>query len=112
MLLGIDNFSWQPSVELERGGGIFRKRLRQLDKSGRAPPDKVIIQVAQPKAIKKYYDGAGTIDRHTRIRADELRMDRSLATRHWDKRFNLGLLGIICVDAYLFSNRWSMRITR
>ena len=49
-----------------------------------------------------YYKGAGTIDRHNRIRADELRMDRNLATRHWDKRFNLGVLGIICVDAYLF----------
>jgi hypothetical protein len=72
----------------------------------------VIIEVAQPKAIVTYYKGAGTIDRHNRILADELRMDRNLATRHWDKRFNLGVLGIICVDAYLFSNRWSMRTTR
>ena len=45
---------------------------------------------------------SNTIDRHNRIHADELRMDRNLATRHWDKRFNLGVLGIICVDAYLF----------
>ena len=29
-------------------------------------------------------------------------MDRNLATRHWDKRFNLGVLSIICIDAYLF----------
>ena len=29
-------------------------------------------------------------------------MDRNLATRYWDKRFNLGVLGIICVNAYLF----------
>jgi hypothetical protein len=81
---------------------IQRKRLRQLDKSGRAPPDKVIIKVAQPKAIAKYYNGAGTIDRHNRIRADELRMDRNLATKDWAKRFNLGVLGIVCVDAYIF----------
>ena len=74
----------------------------QLDKSGRAPPDTVIIEVAQPKAISTYYKGAGTIDRHNMICANELRMDRNLATRHWDKRFNLGVLGIICVDAYLF----------
>ena len=94
------------------GGGIFHKRLRQLDKSDCAPPDKAIIQVAQPKAIKKYYDGAGTMGGHNRIRADELRMDSNLATRHWNKRFNLELLGIICVNAYLFSNRWSMQITR
>ena len=94
------------------GKGVFRKRLRQLDKSGRAPPDKVIIEAAQPKAIATYYKGAGIIDRHNRIRADELRMDRNLATRHWDKRFNLGVLRIICIDAYLFFNRWSMRTTR
>jgi len=29
-------------------------------------------------------------------------MDHNLATRHWDKRFNLGVLSIICIDAYLF----------
>ena len=73
------------SIGIDRGGDIFRKRLHQLDKSGRAPPDKVIIEVAQPKAIATYYKGAGTIDRHNRIRAGELRMDRNLATKHWDK---------------------------
>jgi hypothetical protein len=72
----------------------------------------VIIEVAQPKAIATYYKGACTIDRHNRILPDKLWMDRNLPTRHWDKRFNLGVLGIICVDAYLFSNRWSMRTTR
>ncbi len=54
------------------GEDVFCKRLRQLDKSGRAPPDTVIIEVAQPKAIATYYKGAGTIDRHNMIRADEL----------------------------------------
>ena len=33
---------------LGEGEMIQRKRLRQLDKSGRAPPDKVIIEVASP----------------------------------------------------------------
>ncbi|KAL3778102.1 hypothetical protein ACHAW5_004096 [Stephanodiscus triporus] len=56
----------------------------------------------QPKAIARITSGAGTIDRHNRIRADELRLDRNLGTKHWDKRFNLGVLGIICVDTYLF----------
>ena len=37
---------------LGEGEMIQRKRLRQLDKSGRAPPDKVIIEVAQPMAIR------------------------------------------------------------
>ncbi len=94
------------------GETIMRKRLRQLNKSGRAQPDKIIIDVDVPKAIKMYYEGAGTIDHHNRIRAAKLRMDRNLATKHWDKRFNLGVLGIVCVNAYLFSNRSSMRTTR
>ena len=64
------------------GEDVFRKRLRQLDKSGRAPPDKVIIEVAQPKAIATYYKGVGTIDRHNRIRAGELWMNRNLTTKH------------------------------
>jgi len=34
---------------------IQRKRLRQLDKSRWAPPEKVIIEVPQPQAIEKYY---------------------------------------------------------
>ena len=42
------------------------KRLCQLDKSGWAPPDKVIMEVAQPKAIAKYYNGAGTIDQQNK----------------------------------------------
>jgi len=81
---------------LGEGEMIQRKCLHQLDKSGRAPPGKVIIE---PKAIEKYYKGTGTINRHNRLRADELRLDRNLGTKHWDKRFNLGVLGIICVDA-------------
>ena len=96
---------------LSKGGMIQRKCLRQLDKSGRAPPDKVIIEVPQPKAIAKYYKGAGTIDWHNRIRAEELRLDRNLGTKHWDKRFNLGVLGVICVNAYLFSNRLLVQAT-
>jgi hypothetical protein len=31
-----------------------------------------------------------------------LQMDRNLTTKHWDKRFNLGVLGVICIDANLF----------
>jgi hypothetical protein len=77
---------------------ISHKHLYQLDKSSQALPDKVIIKVAQPKAITKYYKGTSTINRHNRIRANELRMDCNLSTKHWDKRFNLRVLGIICID--------------
>jgi hypothetical protein len=46
----------------------------------------VIINVAQPKAVA----------------TDELRMDRNLAIKDWVKMFNLGIIGIVCIDAYLF----------
>ena len=81
---------------------IQRERFRQLDKSGRAPPDRVILEVKQPKAIKKYYNGAGTIDMHNRIHANKLRLDHNLATRHWDQRFNFSIFGMVCNDAFLF----------
>ncbi len=81
------------------GEKISCKCLCQLDNSCRALLDKVIIKVSQPKAIAKNYKGAGTIDRHNRIRAKELRMDRNLFTKHLEKRFNLGVLGIVCIDA-------------
>jgi hypothetical protein len=86
------------------GEAINCKRFRQLDRDELANPDMVIIRVAQPRAIATYYEGAGTIDWHNRIRADELRMDCNLGTKDWAKRFNLGILGIICVDAYLLFN--------
>ncbi len=46
---------------------ILRNRLRQLDKSGRSPPLRVIIKVQQPKGVEKYYARAGTINMHNRI---------------------------------------------
>jgi hypothetical protein len=94
------------------GKTIMRKCLRQLNKLVRAQPDKVIVNVNVPKAIEMYYKGAGTIYWHNMIRAAELRMDRNLATKHWDKRFNLGIMSIVCIDAYFFfTNRSSMQTT-
>ncbi len=49
------------------GEEINRKQLCQLDKSDWVDPDMVIIQVAQPKAIAKYYKATGTINMHNKI---------------------------------------------
>ena len=62
----------------------------------------VIIKVNQPKVVEVYYKGAGTIDRHNRICAAELWMDRNLTTKDWSIQFGLGVLGIVCVNAFLF----------
>ena len=50
-----------------------------------------MIQVHQPLAIGTYYDGAGRIDHHNKLRASELRVDRALATKDWSKRCNFGI---------------------
>ena len=39
---------------------------------------------------------------HNRIRADELRLDCNLTTRHWDRRFNFGIFGMVCINTFLF----------
>jgi hypothetical protein len=51
---------------------------------------------------RNIYKGASTINLHNRICADELQMYRNLATKYWDKRINLSVLTVICIDAYLF----------
>jgi hypothetical protein len=84
------------------GEEINCRCLHQLDNSGQAALDMVIINVPQPKVIAIYYKGAGSINLHNRIRADKLRMDCNLATKYWDKRINLSILSIVGIDAYLF----------
>ncbi len=82
------------------GKEISHRRLYQVDKSDWASPDMVIFNVPQPKAIATYYKGPRTIDRHNRIRADSCGWASILPP--WDKRINLGILSIVCVNAYLF----------
>ncbi len=66
----LERYHWMLIVTamcgIGEGGDVFCKHLHQLDTSGHAPPDKVIIEVAPLKAIATYYKGAGTIDRHNR----------------------------------------------
>jgi hypothetical protein len=86
---------------LGEGELVERKRDRQDDKSHNAPPNKVIIDVQQPLMVKTYHDGVGAIDGHNSIRTDVLGLDK-IATNDWSKRVNLGILGMIMVDAALF----------
>ena len=87
---------------LEEGEEIFRERYRQISEDPEADPEKIAIQVRQPLAIETYYDGAGGIDQHNKLRAAELRVDRTLATKNWARRINLGLWGICVCDTFYF----------
>jgi hypothetical protein len=67
---------------IREGEKISCKRLRQLDKSGQVPLDKVILEVAQLKAIAKHYEGAGSIDQHKRIHANKLQVADGPQSHH------------------------------
>jgi len=90
---------------LTEGREIFRERYRQTSDDPNAPPEQVAIQVKQPLAIETFYEGAGLIDFHNRIRAAELRIDKALGTKDWARRANLGIFGIIVVDTYFLYNQ-------
>jgi len=85
---------------LEEGKPIFRERWRQVDDDPNAPPTQVCIQIPQPLAIERYYEGAGAVDVSNKVRQNELMLDRRLKTDKWDYRVNFGILGIIFTDSW------------
>jgi Transposase IS4 len=82
------------------GKDIVRYRWRQVDKTPNADPERVQIQVPQPQVIQTYYDLCQMIDRHNRQRQDVLDIEKKVQTVQWERRVNLGLFGMMVVDAY------------
>ena len=58
------------------------------------------IEVEKPKVVEKYYATCAAIDQHNRCRQDDLQLERKIRVRDWDKRVNMGILGICVVDAW------------
>ena len=52
--------------------------------------------------VECYYDTCGEIDRHNRLRQDELELERSIGTHNWSKRVNMSIFGMIVVDTMNF----------
>ena len=86
---------------LRPGQTIDRRRLRQVDKSPNAPPEHVDLRIEQPNCSAIYYDNCGMIDRHNRLRQDDLQIERKYVTQLWYQQVNLSLFAMCVMDAYL-----------
>ena len=61
----------------------------------------VWLAVDIPLAAEMYYAGNGAIDFHNRVRSQDVHIDRSIGTKKWDVRMNLGILSMLFTDAWL-----------
>ncbi len=87
------------------GAPIKRRRWRQQDPtSTNNPPVLQDITIKQTEAGELYYSGCGAIDEHNRHRQEHLNLEKKLAVMQWDKRANLSLFGMVCVDAFKLYN--------
>jgi hypothetical protein len=85
---------------MDEGTPINRQRWRQIIKDRTTPPEKLTINIPQPKATELYYDVCGKIDQHNRDRQATLGIERKLKTHDWSKRVNLTLLSMCIVDSW------------
>ncbi len=81
---------------------INRKHFHQLNKSRKALPNKIIIEVNLPEMIKQYYKGIGTIHFHNRVRTNKVLSECNILTKDWAMRFNLSIYDMICINISLF----------
>ena len=70
---------------MEQAEPIYRIRWRQIDTSENANAERHEFSIQQPDMVKCYYDTCGEIDRHNRLRQDELELERSIGTHNWSK---------------------------
>lgn len=86
---------------LQEGAPYSRIRWRQVDTMANADASRVELTIPQPIACEIYYDTCAGIDRHNRMRQDDLMLERKLGTVDWSMRVNLSLFGMCVVDAWL-----------
>ncbi|CAG4996824.1 unnamed protein product [Parnassius apollo] len=63
-------------------------------------------EVARPKLVQQYFDGAASIDIHNNIRQDGLALEKAWGTHKWEHRIYASVLGIIETNAYLIFNNF------
>ena len=87
---------------LYNGGAFYRVRLRQINTTPNADPEKVMLEIEQPMATAIYYKGNAQIDEHNRTRQQVIQLETKLKVKEWHLRVNHTILGINDVDTYRF----------
>jgi hypothetical protein len=90
---------------LQEGAPYSRIRWRQVDTTANADAQRVELTIPQPLACEIYYDTCAQIDRHNRMRQDDLMLERKLGTMDWSHRVNLSIFGMCVVDSWLMFSK-------
>ena len=86
---------------LKEGEPYSRQRWRQVSEEPNAPPERVDLEVPQPRVCEAYYRTCARIDQHNRCRQDDLELERAIGTHDWAKRLNLTIFAMSVVDSWL-----------
>ena len=76
-----------------------------MDTTANADATRVELTIPQPLACEIYYDTCAQIDRHNRMRQDDLMLERKLGTMDWSHRVNLSIFGMCVVDSWLMFSK-------
>ena len=87
---------------IEQAEPIYRTRWRYVDTTANADPERLEIAIEQPDIVKCYYETCSQIDRHNKIRQDELELERKIGAHDWSKRVNTTIFAMIIVDTMNF----------
>eukprot|EP00978_Attheya_sp_CCMP212_P007953 scaffold18506_cov37-Attheya_sp.AAC.1 len=69
-------------ASLQEGEEYIRNRRRQVDTAPNADPERVELQVSQPRAAENYYSTCGSVDQHNRHRMDTLNVETNSKQRN------------------------------
>ena len=90
---------------LDSGIPYSRNRWCQVSLELDALPENVELTIPQPKAAEVYYRTCGVIDQHNQHCQDNLKTEKKLETKKWDRRVNLTIFSMIDVDTWLVDSQ-------
>ena len=84
---------------LSKGLPYTQISYRQIEEvAANIEPDRLDINITQPKCAEEHYYCCAMIDRHNHSRQATLKIQRKHGTQNWDIRVNLSIFSIIVVD--------------